>query len=77
MASSVNKAVTELSDEEFERRTLDLIQREFGPGGLVRFIRAYRSGQGDYTEDRQQWTGHQTLDSIWHDLERQGLTQRQ
>jgi len=75
MASSVKKAVTDLTDEEFERRTLDLIQREFGPGGLVRFIRAYRSGRGDYTEERQQWIGHETLESIWRDLERQGLTQ--
>jgi hypothetical protein len=77
MARSVKPAVAELTDEEFERRTLDLIQREFGPAGLVRFIRAYRSGHGDYTEERQQWIGHQTLESIWHDLERQGLIQRQ
>jgi hypothetical protein len=74
MASRVNKAVTELTDEEFERRTLDLIQREFGPGGLVRFIRAYRAGHGDYTEERRYATNHQTLDQIWQDLEQQGLT---
>lgn len=44
-----------MSDEEFERRTLSAIEREFGLGGVARFVMAYRFGTGDYTRDRHLW----------------------
>jgi hypothetical protein len=65
---------TTLTDEEFERQTLDLIQREFGPKGLVRFIRTFRSGQGDYTAERDAINGNLTLDQIWKEMPQRGLT---
>jgi len=76
MASSAPIVVSEMTDEEFERRTLDLIQKEFGMKGVVRFIRAYRSGRGDYTAERQQNPSPLTLEEIWRDMEAQGLTQK-
>jgi hypothetical protein len=57
-----------MTDEEFERRTLDAIQREFGLGGLARFIMTYRSGRGDYTADRHQWLAGVTLEDIAKEL---------
>jgi hypothetical protein len=56
--------VSEMTDEEFERRTLEAIKREFGPGGLARFLMAFRSGHGDYTAERHQWLGHLTVEDI-------------
>jgi hypothetical protein len=57
-----------MSDEEFERRTLAAIHREFGLGGLARFISTFRSGHGDYTAERHQWLGSLTMDEILADL---------
>lgn len=57
-------AIDQLTDEQFERHALDLLQREFGPDGLARFLRLNRSGTGDYTRDREQGQNDLTLDQI-------------
>ncbi len=64
MAAPQSVLASDLSDEEFERRTLDAIQREFGPSGLVRFLMDFRSGHGDYTVDRHQWLDSVTLEDL-------------
>ncbi len=53
-----------LTDEQFERHALGLLQRELGPDGLARFLRLNRSGTGDYTRDREEWQKDLTLDQI-------------
>ena len=68
MAAPQPVPVSTLTDEEFERRTLDAIQREFGPAGLVRFLVDYRSGPGDYTRDRHQWLSGVTLEDVAREL---------
>ena len=68
MASTAPIRVSEMSEEEFERRTLDAIHREFVPGGVVRFLMAFRSGKGDYTRDRHQWLDGLTLEDIAKEL---------
>lgn len=62
--------ISSLSDEEFERRTLDAIQREFGLGGLARFLMIYRSGKGDYSADRRQWLDGLTMAGILRDMKK-------
>jgi hypothetical protein len=57
-------ATDQLTDEQFERHALDLLQRELGPDGLARFLRLNRSGAGDYTRDREQWQKDLTLDQV-------------
>lgn len=57
-------AIDQLTDEQFERHALGLLQRELGPDGLARFLRLNRSGMGDYTRDREQWQKDLTLDQI-------------
>jgi hypothetical protein len=57
-----------MSDEEFERRTLDAIKREFGAGGLARFLMAFRSGKGDYTAERHEWLAHLSVEDIAREL---------
>lgn len=56
--------IDQLTDEQFERHALALLQRELGPDGLARFLRLNRSGAGDYTRDREQWQKDLTLDQI-------------
>jgi hypothetical protein len=67
--AAIAESVMKLSDEEFERQTLDLIKREFGLGGLARFIRSYRSGRGDYTRDRHKWLDGLTVEDILRQLD--------
>jgi hypothetical protein len=74
MASPESALVSNLTDEEFERRTLDAIQREFGLGGLARFIMTYRSGRGDYTADRHQWLAGVTIEDIERELKTNSAT---
>jgi hypothetical protein len=47
--------VEQMTDEQFERYALEILQREIGPDGLARFLRLNRSGKGNYTQDRMQW----------------------
>lgn len=64
MAAPQSVLASDLSEEEFERRTLDAIQREFGPSGLVRFLMDFRSGHGDYTAERHKWLESVTLEEL-------------
>lgn len=57
-------SVTDMTDEQFERFALELLQRELGPDGLARFLRLNRSGKGDYARDRTQWQKDLTVDQI-------------
>ena len=57
-------AVNQLTDEQFERHALELLQRELGPDGLARFLRLNRSGTRDYTREREHWQKGLTLDQI-------------
>ena len=68
MASPQSALISDLTDEEFERRTLDAVQREFGAQGLVRFLMTYRSGKGDYTAERHEWQAGLTVETILESL---------
>ena len=57
-------SIDQLTDEQFERHALELLQRELGPDGLARFLRLNRSGNGDYTRDREHWQKDLTLDQV-------------
>jgi hypothetical protein len=53
-----------MTDEEFLRHALEVLQHELGPDGLARFLRQTRSGSGDYTRVRDQWQKDLTLDDV-------------
>jgi hypothetical protein len=60
-----------MTDEQFERYALELLQRELGPDGLARFIRLNRSGRGDYTRDRMAWQKDLTVAEVVDSLKSQ------
>lgn len=62
-------ALQEMTDEQFERHTLSLLQKELGPYGMARFLRTCRSGSGDYTRDRHKWLDKLTMDDILKDIQ--------
>lgn len=55
-------AIDQLTDEQFERHALELLQRETGPDGLARFLRLNRPGTGGCTRDRERWQSVLKLD---------------
>ena len=56
--------IREMSDQEFQRHALSILQRELGAEGLARFLRLYRSGRSDYTKEREQLLRGVTIDDI-------------
>ena len=57
-------SVENMTDEQFDRFALEILQRELGPDGLARFLRLNRSRKGDYTRDRMQWQKDLTVDQV-------------
>src|ERR1035438_9011219 len=68
--SGAMSPLEKMSDEDFERHALAVLQRELGLDGLARFLRLYRSGSGDYTRDRHRWLEGATVHEIMAEVER-------
>ncbi len=56
--------VRQMTDSEFQRHALSILQRELGAEGFARFLRVYRSGHGDYTKERDRILKGATIDDI-------------
>lgn len=54
----------EMTDQEFQHHALSILQRELGAEGFARFLRLYRSGRGDYTNERHQLLKGVTIEEI-------------
>jgi len=63
-------SVEQMTDEQFERYALEVLQRELGADGFARFLRLNRSGRGDYTRDRMEWQKSLGVDGIVASLNR-------
>ena len=68
--SGAMSPLEKMSDEDFERHALAVLQRKLGLDGLARFLRLYRSGSGDYTRDRHRWLEGATIQEIMAEVER-------
>jgi hypothetical protein len=63
-------SVEHMTDEQFDRYALEVLQRELGPDGLARFLRLHRSGKGNYTQDRMLWQKDLSVAEIVASLDR-------
>ncbi|HWE53078.1 MAG TPA: hypothetical protein VG273_25025 [Bryobacteraceae bacterium] len=61
-----------MTDEDFERHSLAILQRELGLDGLARFLRLNRSTDGDYTRNRHKWLDGLTIDEITTEVQSRG-----
>lgn len=55
MEAEPENPIDQMTDEQLERHALEILRRELGPHGLARFLRFARSGEGDYTSNRNKW----------------------
>lgn len=61
--------IDQMSDEQLERHALEILRRELGFHGLARFLRTFRSGTADYTNDRSRWLEGSTVSDVVKDAE--------
>jgi len=47
---------------QIQSKGLDLLARELGPVGLIRFLQQFDPGSGDYTAERHEWLGDSTVE---------------
>ena len=50
--------------EQIRMRGLAALRRELGRAGLIRFLRHYETGTGDYARRRQQLLADLTMDEL-------------
>ncbi len=46
---------TTMSLEEIRQQGVEVLSRELGPVGMIRFLQQYETGSGDYSKERHQW----------------------
>ena len=54
--------------EEIRHLGLQALFQELGPVGLVRFLQQFETGYGDYTKERVQWLGQDTVQELIQEI---------
>lgn len=49
---------------QIQQKGLEVLSRELGPVGMIRFLQMFETGYGDYTEERRQWLDNQRIEEI-------------
>lgn len=44
-----------MTQEDIRMRGMDVLEKELGPVGMIRFMQQFGRGKGDYTKERHQW----------------------
>jgi hypothetical protein len=55
---------------ELNQKGFQALLDKLGYVDAVRFIKQFDNGQGNYTQERDQWLGELTLEEIWADLQK-------
>ena len=53
---------------EIREYGLQVLIKELGPAGLIRFLQQYETGYGDYSVERHKWLGESTVDKLAEDI---------
>ncbi|MBV7338048.1 hypothetical protein KFU94_59445 [Chloroflexi bacterium TSY] len=54
---------------EIRRTGIQLLTKNLGAVGMIRFLQQSDLGWGDYTRERSQWLGNPSLNEIASDIE--------
>jgi hypothetical protein len=58
------KTVCNKTDHEIRRLGFQVLSRELGVIGLLRFMQQFDKGEGNYVIDRHQWQQHYTVETL-------------
>ena len=61
--------INEMTPNEIRQKGLEAVRRELGPIGLARFLQQFERGQGDYTQERDQWLPNGSVRDVLVELE--------
>ena len=53
-----------MTSEQIRLAGLEALARELGPVGMVRFLRQFETGQGDYSKERRKWLGQMDVRTL-------------
>ena len=53
-----------LTLDQIRQKGLKALRRELGPAGMIRFLRQFETGSGDYARERHAWVDRTTLDDL-------------
>ena len=54
----------EMTTEQIRNHGLELLRRELGVIGMVRFLQQFSNGEGDYSVDRHQWLDNLSREEV-------------
>jgi len=57
--------------EQIRFAGLEVLARELGPVGMVRFLQQFETGKGDYSEERHKWLDVLDVRTIAEDIQKQ------
>lgn len=60
--------VDALSPSELRAAGYKALADALGPRGMAKFLRQFGRGRADYTNERQQWLSHETVQSVAHTI---------
>lgn len=50
---------------EIRQKGLEVLSRELGPVGMIRFMQQFETGSGDYSTERHEWLQNETVEGIY------------
>ena len=57
-------ATSALTLNQIRQKGLEVLLRELGPVGMIRFMQQFETGSGDYSVERHEWLADQTVEGI-------------
>ena len=60
----------DMTDEEVRNLGLEVLRRELGLVGFIRFMRHFLRGSGDYSVERHEWLDRLTVDDILREIQK-------
>lgn len=58
---------------EIRQKGLEVLSRELGPVGMIRFMQQFETGSGDYSTERHEWLQNETVEGIYQRIKERRL----
>lgn len=58
---------------EIRQKGLEVLSRELGPVGMIRFMQQFETGSGDYSIERHEWLQDHTVEGIYQRIKERRL----
>jgi len=66
-----------MTPQQIREAGLEVLSRELGVAGMIRFMQQFEMGKGDYSKDRHQWLDQYSVDDIAQMVHEKKTTYRQ